>query len=386
MRDGTILRTGPGNFHPLIKKLNSQVSVVVIDSVAGWFHVNVIGDNDNSTGWISSNATTTVVPRDATVIPGNTSGLSVGVGKTALSAMIKGFSDKLRCNSDNVVVPFDGVSDINSVHQFRNSFEVSDIGKPVTSSQVCESLVTEILAAAPVLASRVVEQWGGRQREYESYCNQVLLWIADRAGATEMLPYVLVCREGKSAVCLPGGIIVMGGDLFNMIEDESELAGVLGHELVHAVFRHGQETVEDEMKRVVCDLHILELGQEVGTFDDFDLSELNDFQDASIQHVRRIRNIDHELMADSISTVWLVRCGYDVTGLKRFLGRFSGTIQPDYDDQAELPLAWITSRDEIEVRNDRLQTQIPKLIRRGAKADPVLRFQRRFNATKSSVE
>lgn len=80
--------------------------------------------------------------------------------------------------------------------------------------------------------------------ELASYVQEVgqkLARVSDRD-----LPYefVLLNNSIPNAWALPGGKIAVNRGLLTELNDEAELAAVLGHEIVHAAARHGAKSVE----------------------------------------------------------------------------------------------------------------------------------------------
>ncbi len=76
---------------------------------------------------------------------------------------------------------------------------------------------------------------------YVSGVGQKLAAVADRK-----LPYEFVVLNNSvpNAWALPGGKIAVNRGLLTELKDESELAAVLGHEIVHAAARHGAKAQE----------------------------------------------------------------------------------------------------------------------------------------------
>lgn len=73
--------------------------------------------------------------------------------------------------------------------------------------------------------------------KYVSSVGQKLAAVSDRKD----LPYefVVLNNDVPNAWALPGGKIAINRGLLVQLEDESQLAAVLGHEIVHAAARHG---------------------------------------------------------------------------------------------------------------------------------------------------
>jgi len=89
---------------------------------------------------------------------------------------------------------------------------------------------------------------GGEYRldpQLSAYVRQIgqgLARVSDRAE----LPYEFVILDNSvpNAWALPGGKIAINRGLLYQLQDESQLAAVLGHEIVHAAARHGAQAQE----------------------------------------------------------------------------------------------------------------------------------------------
>ena len=55
--------------------------------------------------------------------------------------------------------------------------------------------------------------------------------------------FVLVENKNINATCLPGGKIIINTGLFRVIDNKSQLAAVLAHEMSHAIARHGNSRI-----------------------------------------------------------------------------------------------------------------------------------------------
>ena len=80
---------------------------------------------------------------------------------------------------------------------------------------------------------------------YVSRVGQKLAAVSDRPE----LPYefVVLNNDVPNAWALPGGKIAVNRGLLTKLKSESELAAVLGHEIVHAAARHGAKQMDKQL-------------------------------------------------------------------------------------------------------------------------------------------
>ena len=73
----------------------------------------------------------------------------------------------------------------------------------------------------------------------QSYVNKVGRWIASQSERAD-LPwhFGVIETAGVNAFAAPGGYILVTRGLYELLENESQLAGVLGHEVAHVLKRH----------------------------------------------------------------------------------------------------------------------------------------------------
>jgi predicted Zn-dependent protease len=103
------------------------------------------------------------------------------------------------------------------------------------------------LQAAPEMAAKMGGELDPRRDPRAAFVVQVGRRIVERSDASQS-PYVdnyhfhlLDDPETVNAFALPGGQVFITRGLFNKLENEAELAGVLSHEIGHVVGRHSAE-------------------------------------------------------------------------------------------------------------------------------------------------
>ena len=90
-------------------------------------------------------------------------------------------------------------------------------------------LAGTVLGAAPLVDDPALQ----------SYVNKVGRWIAAQSERAD-LPwrFGVIETPGINAFAAPGGYILVTRGLYDILENEAQLAGVLGHEIAHVIKRH----------------------------------------------------------------------------------------------------------------------------------------------------
>ena len=90
-------------------------------------------------------------------------------------------------------------------------------------------LGARVLGVAPLVDDPALQQ----------YVNRVGMWLALQSERPE-LPwrFGVIDSTEVNAFAMPGGTILITSGLYDRLRDESELAGVLGHEIAHVVEKH----------------------------------------------------------------------------------------------------------------------------------------------------
>lgn len=150
-------------------------------------------------------------------------------------------------------------------------------------------------------------------QQYITEIGQRLVGVSERPN----LPYefTLVRSPQVNAFATMGGFVYVTTGLLKNVDNEAQLAGVIGHEIGHITNRH-----------VVRQLQQLAVAQGISTLLGTDGSRLN----AVVIELalRRPRSREHELEADRSGLNYLLRSGYDARGLLEFLAKLQGQGTP----------------------------------------------------------
>lgn len=142
--------------------------------------------------------------------------------------------------------------------------------------------------------------------------------------------FVLFESKEANAFCLPGGKVGVHTGILPITKDEAGLATVVGHEVAHAVARHGAERMSEAM--------VMETGGSL-------LGTAVSSADPRWQALTALaygvgtklgRELPHsrsqELEADNIGLIYLARAGYDPETALKFWERFAEHARQEGDE------------------------------------------------------
>lgn len=173
--------------------------------------------------------------------------------------------------------------------------------------------------------------------EVESYIQSLGYQLASHSDNTEQpFKFFVIDNPGINAFAGPGGMIGMNSGVILNSGSESELAGVMAHEIAHVTQRHLARTFEEASKfslptaaAMIGAIILATQNPEAGTAALAGISGLN-----AQNQINFTRANEEE--ADRIGIQTLVRAGYDPRGMPTFferlqqLSRYSQSNAPEY--------------------------------------------------------
>lgn len=140
--------------------------------------------------------------------------------------------------------------------------------------------------------------------EYVNSVGQKLAKVSDRPG----LPYefVVLNNSEPNAWALPGGKIAVNRGLLIELDNEAELAAVLGHEIVHAAARHGAKSME---RGLLLQVGVMAVGAATSDNDFSDLIVGGASLGAGLIALKYGRGA--ELESDHYGIRYMAKAGYD---------------------------------------------------------------------------
>ncbi|HQT00767.1 MAG: peptidase [Hydrogenophilales bacterium 16-64-46] len=170
-------------------------------------------------------------------------------------------------------------------------------------SRIGRQIAGNLLGAAKLVPDRALQ----------SYVNQVGEWVALHSGRPEITwRFGVLESDAINAFAAPGGYIFVTKGLYRLLNNEAELAGVLGHEIAHVTEKHH--------------LKVLKQSSLIGALGQVASSKAKD-SDPAIQNLigngaeimARGLDKDAEFEADRVGMVYAARAGYDPWGLPNVL-------------------------------------------------------------------
>jgi metalloendopeptidase OMA1, mitochondrial len=212
-----------------------------------------------------------------------------------------------------------------SAERFKNP-ETGKVQRVAMSTQQEESLglqaFQEVLATADVVesgptfdavrrvASRIAAQTGTAASSFN--------WQVSVVNSAQI-----------NAFCLPGGKIVVYTGIIPVAENEAGLATVIGHEVAHAVARHGAQRV---FQNQLVQTALVGASFSLGDMDYGQRQTIMGLLGAGAQYgVLLPFGRDHEVEADQMGLLYMARAGYDPRESIPFwerMGRAAGSGQP----------------------------------------------------------
>ncbi|MFI4921342.1 MAG: M48 family metalloprotease, partial [Gammaproteobacteria bacterium] len=148
--------------------------------------------------------------------------------------------------------------------------------------------------------------------EVQRYVNRVGLWIALQSERPD-LPwrFAVLDSEDIDAFAAPGGYVFITRGLLLRMNNEAELAGVLGHEISHVVLKHHlkalQAMARTSLVGQVASYKMAQNGQSSAVFDQASTAARNLYSKGLDK--------DDEFEADRAGVILAARAGYDPYGL-----------------------------------------------------------------------
>ncbi len=162
----------------------------------------------------------------------------------------------------------------------------------------------------------------------QRYVNLVGNWVALQSGRKDVSwHFGVLDSEAINAFAAPGGYIFVTKGLYRMLDNEAELAGVLGHEIAHVTKKHHLKVLKQSSL-------IGELGKVASSKAQGSDPMVQNLIGNGAEIMARGLDKNAEFEADRVGLVFAARAGYEPWGLPTVLQDMAGL--PAKDERTSL--------------------------------------------------
>ena len=174
---------------------------------------------------------------------------------------------------------------------------------PEEEDRIGRQISGNLLGAVPLV----------RDDALQRYVNLVGNWVAQQSGRKDISwHFGVVDTEDINAFAAPGGYILVTKGLYRRLNNESELAGVLAHEIAHVTKKHHLKVLKQSSL-------IGALGQAAGQKAKGSDPVIQNLIGNGAEIMARGLDKEAEYEADRVGIVFAARSGYDPWGLPTVL-------------------------------------------------------------------
>ncbi len=365
-RNHAVLREGPGSFYPVVTTLKIDTQVEVLQKKGKWYQIRV-GDK---TGFISSKVFKEKKNRVNPEKMGE-SQTEIEVAQSGLTAGVKGFAERFskKLKADDTFINYFMSYNINpkSYKKFRKkTYKKISNKKAKKYNHLPPSEKTEYYTFSEqglglAIAAKLASMGLFKDKVITDYLNNFGNLIVDASdGYDQTFKFFVLDIKNPNAYSCPGGIVFITKGMLQTINNESELACVLGHEIAHIVRKHGMKEVERRVNDIYADKAFKELDnelEEIGHQQDEKIAmtekELEELSADIYEVIVEGRLKKYEAEADRLGLLYATRAGFDPNGMITLLNRMLLENAKSNNEHY--------SQDEIKKRISRVKKDIKKL-------------------------
>ncbi|MBA4747401.1 MAG: M48 family metalloprotease [Sphingopyxis sp.] len=184
----------------------------------------------------------------------------------------------------------------------------------------------------PQLMAEFGGAYTGPQAAYVTRVGQGIAVQSGLSGARTDFTVTLLNSPVNNAFAIPGGYVYVTRQLLGLMNDEAELAGVLGHEVGHVAARHSKRRQDAATRNAILGVLGTVLGGAIGDSGGVlgglgGLLQNNSMQIAQVATLGFSRG--QELEADQLGAQYLVSAGYDPAALASMLASLANQTALD---------------------------------------------------------
>lgn len=170
----------------------------------------------------------------------------------------------------------------------------------------------------------------------EQYVNRVGMWVAQQSERPGLpWQFAVIDSDTVNAFAVPGGYVFVTRGMLALLESESELAGVLGHEISHVVRKHHLRWIYMNKDLMASSARTKDTLRKYNPamLPEYDRMDKLMTQQVSLMNSGAMRaNLtrSEEMQADTDGATLAWRAGYESWGLVSALQRFEAYQRPRY--------------------------------------------------------
>jgi beta-barrel assembly-enhancing protease len=218
------------------------------------------------------------------------------------------------------------------------SYFGSSVYNPLTEeTQYINITQEQEIALGLEAAPQMSQQFGGLHPDVQAraYLDEVCARLLQRSSASE-LGYPFQCHlladsQTINAFALPGGQVFITAALFEQLDTEGQLAGIMGHEIGHVVARHSAEQIaKQELTQGLTGAVV------IASYDPENPNSAHAAQMSMLigQLINMRFSRQDELEADRLGVRFMAEAGYDPRALIRVMeileGASEGNRPPEF--------------------------------------------------------
>lgn len=167
-----------------------------------------------------------------------------------------------------------------------------------------------------------------------------------------------IVSDEVNAFCLPGGRVFVYTGILNLVgNNNAELAAIMGHEIAHALARHGAERVsQGSLTSLAVTATAVGVGIGTGSGDAASLAQLGGSAAAQLGFLLPYSRL-HESEADHIGIILAAKAGYDPHGAISLWEKMASL------NQGKEPLAILSTHPLNSERQDNLRKLMPEALK-----------------------
>lgn len=326
---GTVVRSGAGSFYPVVKIIEKPEKMTILRKQEGWVEIKIV---NGKSGWISENVLRKDRVESDYLKRLKESKEGVKVTQAVIVSAVKGFGDRYReamveGNGDilafdrQIITPqmwYDFVKrhfGSKGEKRWSGDRKLKRFTKPVDAGFLERELGLYI--AASLMRGKLI-----RDRKIEAYLSLIATALVRQSEAPNLSVRVYLFHSVKpAAYATPNGMIFISDELWKMIKNEAELAGLLGHEVAHIVHRHAAMELEKRKTEIAAEMAFAEVKRLTG------LSpmekQIESLALAIYDVVNRGYIEEYEKEADRIGSIYAYRAGWMPAEYKNLVERLS---------------------------------------------------------------